>query len=95
MKRTFTFICCILVTALAFSCTEKPAQPEEKPDIEETPSPEPEPEPGPEPEPQPEIKPMLDIIFNADGSINENAYAPEILNEKSMWKVLLTFGWRF
>lgn len=77
MKRTFTFICCILVTTLAFSCTEKPAQPEEKPDIEETPSPEPEPEPGPEPEPQPEIKPMLDIIFNADGSArdaSENNY---------------------
>ena len=39
--------------------------------------------------------PYADYIFNADGSINENAYAPEILNEKSLWKVLLTFGWRF
>lgn len=39
--------------------------------------------------------PYADYMFDADGYINENAYAPEILNEKSLWKVLLTFGWRF
>lgn len=39
--------------------------------------------------------PYGDYMFNADGSINENAYAPEILNERSLWKVMLTLGWRF
>jgi long-subunit fatty acid transport protein len=39
--------------------------------------------------------PYADYMFNSDGSINENAYAPEILNKRGLWKVLLTFGWRF
>lgn len=39
--------------------------------------------------------PYADYMYDADGYLNENAYAPEILNERSLWKVLLTFGWRF
>jgi len=39
--------------------------------------------------------PYSDYMFDVDGNINENAYAPEILNERSLWKVLFTFGWRF
>lgn len=39
--------------------------------------------------------PYSDYMYDADGIINENAYAPEILNERGLWKVLLTFGWRF
>ena len=39
--------------------------------------------------------PYADYIFNADGSVNEHAYAPEIGNSRKLWKVLLTFGWRF
>lgn len=39
--------------------------------------------------------PYADYIFNNDGSVNENAYAPEIENSRKLWKVLLTFGWRF
>lgn len=39
--------------------------------------------------------PYADYMYDADGYLNENAYAPEILNERSLWKVLVTFGWRF
>lgn len=39
--------------------------------------------------------PYADYMFDADGYLNENALAPEILIESSLWKVLLTFGWRF
>lgn len=39
--------------------------------------------------------PYADYIFNEDGSVNENAYAPEISNSRKLWKVLLTLGWRF
>lgn len=39
--------------------------------------------------------PYDDYVFDADGNINENAFAPQILNKRSLWKVLLTFGWRF
>ena len=39
--------------------------------------------------------PYADYMYDADGNLNENAYAPEILNERSLWKVLVTFGWRF
>ncbi len=39
--------------------------------------------------------PYADYMYDADGYLNENAYAPEILNERSLWKVLITFGWRF
>ena len=34
-------------------------------------------------------------IFDADGNVDPNFFAPEILNERSMWKILLTLGWRF
>lgn len=39
--------------------------------------------------------PYADYMYDADGYLNENAYAPEIINERSLWKVLVTFGWRF
>ena len=37
--------------------------------------------------------PYSDYIFDADDNIAEPA--PEILNRHSLWKVLLTLGWRF
>ena len=37
--------------------------------------------------------PYNDYMYDADGNITE--FAPEILNRKSNWKVLLTLGWRF
>lgn len=37
--------------------------------------------------------PYDDYIFDQQGNVTE--YAPEFLNEKSLWKVMLTFGWRF
>ncbi len=39
--------------------------------------------------------PYADYMYDADGQIVENGYAPEILVEKSLWKVALTLGWRF
>lgn len=39
--------------------------------------------------------PYSDYMYDADGYLIENAYAPEILIKSSLWKVLLTFGWRF
>jgi hypothetical protein len=39
--------------------------------------------------------PYEDYIFDADGNVDPNFFAPEILNERSMWKILLTLGWRF
>ncbi len=39
--------------------------------------------------------PYADYLFNEDGSIMDNGYAPEILNKRSLWKVMLTLGWRF
>lgn len=39
--------------------------------------------------------PYDDYMFDAGGNIMIDAYAPEILNKRSLWKVLLTFGWRF
>ncbi len=39
--------------------------------------------------------PYNDYIFDGNGNIAHNGYAPEILNQKSLWKVLLTIGWRF
>ena len=39
--------------------------------------------------------PYSDYMYDQDGYILDNAYAPEILNQRSLWKVLLTFGWRF
>lgn len=39
--------------------------------------------------------PYSDYMFDEEGYVLENAYAPEILNHRSLWKVLLTFGWRF
>lgn len=37
--------------------------------------------------------PYADYIYDADGYVS--APTPEILNHQSLWKVLLTFGWRF
>lgn len=37
--------------------------------------------------------PYDDYIFNDKGNIT--TYSPEILNKQSLWKVFLTFGWRF
>lgn len=39
--------------------------------------------------------PYADYMYDAAGNLNVDAYAPEILNERSLWKVLVTFGWRF
>lgn len=39
--------------------------------------------------------PYNDYILYEDGTPMEDAYAPEIRNTKSAWKVLLTLGWRF
>ena len=37
--------------------------------------------------------PYDDYMYNSYGELV--AFAPEILNRTSAWKVLLTFGWRF
>ena len=37
--------------------------------------------------------PYSDYIFDDKGNVT--TYAPEILNQQSLWKVFLTFGWRF
>ena len=37
--------------------------------------------------------PYDDYMFDADGNVTD--FAPEILNRKDNWKVLLTLGWRF
>lgn len=39
------------------------------------------------------IMPYDDYMYDADGHLT--AFAPEILNRKSVWKVMLTLGWRF
>lgn len=39
--------------------------------------------------------PYNDYILYEDGTPMEDAYASEICNTKSAWKVLLTLGWRF
>ncbi|MBR5299482.1 MAG: hypothetical protein IKU36_04425 [Bacteroidales bacterium] len=39
--------------------------------------------------------PYGDYMFDTDGNIVGEAYAPELINKKGLWKVLLTFGWRF
>lgn len=39
--------------------------------------------------------PYSDYMFDEEGYLMENALAPEILIRKNLWKVLLTFGWRF
>ncbi len=39
--------------------------------------------------------PYSDYIFDEDGYVLENGFAPEILNRRSLWKVMLTLGWRF
>lgn len=39
--------------------------------------------------------PYADYMYDANGNIAGDAYAPELLNKKGLWKVLLTFGWRF
>jgi hypothetical protein len=37
--------------------------------------------------------PYEDYMYDAEGYLT--AYAPEILNRRSAWKVMLTIGWRF
>lgn len=37
--------------------------------------------------------PYADYIYDADGYVS--APTPEILNQKSLWKILFTLGWRF
>ncbi|MBO5823871.1 MAG: hypothetical protein J6Q93_02795, partial [Prevotella sp.] len=37
--------------------------------------------------------PYEDYIFDAEGNVAE--FAPEIRDKSSLWKVLLTIGWRF
>lgn len=37
--------------------------------------------------------PYADYIFDADGNVS--VPTPEILNHQSLWKVMMTFGWRF
>ena len=39
--------------------------------------------------------PYDDYMFDEDGNVMVDAYVPEILNKRSLWKVLITFGWRF
>ncbi len=39
--------------------------------------------------------PYDDYMFDNDGYIIDNGFAPEILNKRSLWKVSLTLGWRF
>ncbi len=39
--------------------------------------------------------PYSDYMYDADGYIIEDYFAPEILNQRSLWKVALTLGWRF
>lgn len=39
--------------------------------------------------------PYSDYMFDEEGYILENAYAPELRIRSSLWKVLLTLGWRF
>ena len=39
--------------------------------------------------------PYSDYMYDENGYVMEDAYAPEILNQRNLWKVLITFGWRF
>ena len=39
--------------------------------------------------------PYGDYMFDTEGNIVGDAYAPELINKKGLWKVLFTFGWRF
>ncbi len=39
--------------------------------------------------------PYSDYIFNENGEVVENGFVPEIEIQKSLWKVILTLGWRF
>ena len=45
--------------------------------------------------PNERLMPYPDYIMDENGNIAENGYAPEILIRKSLWKAILTFGWRF
>ncbi len=36
-----------------------------------------------------------DYLFDENGNVDEKGFAPEILTKKSLWKVVLTLGWRF
>ncbi len=39
--------------------------------------------------------PYADYMYDADGYIVENGFAPEINVRKNLWKVAITIGWRF
>lgn len=39
--------------------------------------------------------PYADYMYDEDGYVLENAYAPELMIRRNLWKVFLTFGWRF
>ncbi len=39
--------------------------------------------------------PYADYMYDDDGYIVDNGFAPEILNRRGLWKVALTLGWRF
>ncbi len=41
------------------------------------------------------VMPYADYIFDEEGYVVENGYAPEILIRKNLMKVVLTLGWRF
>lgn len=45
--------------------------------------------------PDEEIMPYPDYVFDQNGNIDENAYAPLIRNQRSLWKAMITLGWRF
>ena len=73
--RISTFLCCIIAACVTLSCSDLDVDTPENPD-QENGTVQPEPEPEPEPEPV-EIVPMVDIVFNADGTtkdISSNKY---------------------
>ncbi len=39
--------------------------------------------------------PYADYILDENNNVIDGAYTPEILNKSSLWKVILTLGWRF
>ncbi len=39
--------------------------------------------------------PYADYNFDEDGFVVNDLYSPEIRNQRGLWKVSLTFGWRF
>lgn len=39
--------------------------------------------------------PYQDYMYDQNGNVLEDAYAPEIIIKRNLWKVLITLGWRF